>query len=273
MKLKHILLILLCLSIGNAAEAQLLKKLKQKAQEAAERSLLNKTDEVVSDKTDQALDSLITPDSNNPEDMLGEPIPAPPDNNVKVPDSYNFSYKVTMEIKKGERTKEMEYYLQPDEAYYVKKEVKDKYTQHVVYDIDIGREIYFVEMEGEKIISRKKMDLLTVAKLVGAYRDAPNREVKPIGSKNILGYNCEGYEITTDSGTTQVWITNEAPATMYRTLFEKRAEAPDSPFTKNTMIMETTFTSKEDRGRDYQMVCTQFQPENLVFNKDDYIEF
>jgi len=58
MKTKHIFTILLCLSIGTAANAQFFKKLKKKAERAAERTILNRTDREVSKTTDKALDSL-----------------------------------------------------------------------------------------------------------------------------------------------------------------------------------------------------------------------
>ncbi|MTE26071.1 DUF11 domain-containing protein [Winogradskyella ouciana] len=65
MKPKHILLTLLCLSIGYTAEAQLLKKLRKKAEAAVERTLLKKTDEVVSKKTGQVVDTLSTSKKKN----------------------------------------------------------------------------------------------------------------------------------------------------------------------------------------------------------------
>lgn len=60
MKLKHILLIVTCLAITPATQAQFLKKLKKKAENAAERTILNKTDEVVSKKTRKTIDDATT---------------------------------------------------------------------------------------------------------------------------------------------------------------------------------------------------------------------
>ena len=52
MKTKYILFLLTCFAISFNAEAQFLKKLKKKAQQAAERTILKKTDEVVTKKTE-----------------------------------------------------------------------------------------------------------------------------------------------------------------------------------------------------------------------------
>lgn len=315
MKTKSILILFLCLFMAGNAEAQLLKKLKKKAEQAVERTILKKTDEVVTEKTENAIDSITkkgekkdkknnkkdkktqetTSDdekaggildillSQTPKDVdggkensdissMGEPTPAPPDNNVKLPNSYQFAYQATIQVKSNQGTVETEYYLQPDETYYAEKSTDKDFTEYVVYDNERNMEVYFAEIEGEKLRARKKMDIFTKAKMVGAYRDAPNRTVKSIGNKSLLGYQCNGYEISTDAGITELWVTNEAPATLYGAMFEKRAEQPNSPFTKNTMIMEVVFTSKESADKNYQMVCTQIESKSINYNLNDYQE-
>ena len=251
MKTKHIILVLMCLLMGTNSDAQIFKKLKEK--------VFNKKE----NKQAKENDSLS-------KTMMGEPEPSPPDNNIKLPDSYNFSYHAIMQVKNNKGTVETEYYLQPDETYFAKKQVNSSFTEYVVYDNESNMEVHFAEIKGAKKSARKKMDIYTKAKMVGAYRDAPNRKVKSIDNKIILGYNCNGYEITTDAGTTLLWVTNEAPATMYSTMFTHRADKPDSPFTKNTMIMEVSFTSTEKPDKNYHMTFTRLQPNTLAFNNNDY---
>lgn len=315
MKTKHILTLLLCLFMAGHAEAQLLKKLKKKAEQAAERAILKKTDEVVTKKTENAIDSITKKDekknrkkdkgnnkkegsitdeekaggildillSQTPKDVgggkenndmssMGEPIPAPPDNNVILPDSYKFSYQATLQVKRNNNTSEAQYLLEPNKTYYAKKQSKSGFTEYIVYDNERSMEVYYAEIEGQKRQARKKMGILTKARLLGAYRDSPDKKVKPLGNKKILDFNCEGYEITTQSGTTQLWVTNEAPATLYAAMFEIRAKTPNSPFDKNSMIMEVDFTSNQSASKNYQMVCTKLQPKEMVFNKTDYID-
>ncbi|APY12494.1 hypothetical protein BWZ22_15270 [Seonamhaeicola sp. S2-3] len=60
MKSKNILLIMACLLITSTTQAQFLKKLKKKAEEAAERTILRKTDEAVSKKTEKTIDDVTT---------------------------------------------------------------------------------------------------------------------------------------------------------------------------------------------------------------------
>ncbi|RYH72580.1 hypothetical protein EVU94_12835 [Flavobacteriaceae bacterium 144Ye] len=58
MKTKLILLTFTFLLCGITAEAQLLKKLKKRAEQAAERTILKKTDEVVTKKTEKTIDDV-----------------------------------------------------------------------------------------------------------------------------------------------------------------------------------------------------------------------
>ncbi|GGW68631.1 hypothetical protein DFQ11_105156 [Winogradskyella epiphytica] len=56
MKTKHILFLIIGLLVGGNAEAQILKKLRKKAEQAAERTILRKTDEIVTKKTEKTID-------------------------------------------------------------------------------------------------------------------------------------------------------------------------------------------------------------------------
>lgn len=255
MKTRLIILSFLVLFSGFHADAQILKKLKKKVGS----KVFGKKE-----KKERAENDTLT------KKMMGKPEPAPPDNNIKLPDSYNFSYLATMQLKNSQGTVETEYYLQPNETYFAKKQVNSGFTEYVVYDNQRNMELYFAEIKGEKKSARKKIDIYTKAKMVGAYRDAPNRKVNSIDNKIVLGYNCKGYEIISDAGTTQLWVTNEAPATMYSAMFTHRADKPDSRFTKNTMILEVSFTSAEKPSKNYHMQFTQLQPNTLAFDNSDY---
>ncbi len=61
MKQRHMLLIFIGIGFFSNSEAQILKKLKKKAEQAVERTILRKTDEVVSDKTEKAIDAVVNP--------------------------------------------------------------------------------------------------------------------------------------------------------------------------------------------------------------------
>ncbi|GAA4809645.1 DUF11 domain-containing protein [Litoribaculum gwangyangense] len=72
MKTKHILLLVLTFCLSYNVEAQLLKKLKQKAEQAAERTILRKTDETVSKKTEEVIDDVANPNTDKQKDTKKE---------------------------------------------------------------------------------------------------------------------------------------------------------------------------------------------------------
>ena len=73
MKAKYFLLAILCLNIVNTSEAQFLKKLKKKAQNAAERSILKKTDEIVTEKTEKTIDDVTDGTEKEPDSTTKSP--------------------------------------------------------------------------------------------------------------------------------------------------------------------------------------------------------
>lgn len=72
MKIKYLLVLVMCLSFVDTTQAQFLKKLKKKAEQAAERTILNRTDEEVSKSTDKGID-MVTGNENPNNDDATEP--------------------------------------------------------------------------------------------------------------------------------------------------------------------------------------------------------
>jgi hypothetical protein len=276
MNTKLIILSVVFLFSGFSAKAQLLKKLKDAVKQGIE--AVDGTQETDNQKTEEGTDGKTGAPTNEtaaPSGMpgMGETIPAPPDNNIKLPESYSFSYRATVQIKNSKGTVEPVFYLQPDASYYARKQANDSITEYLVLDDQNNIAVFFAEFEGKKRRIHNRINLQTKATLIGAYRDAPEKEpVKTLESKTILGYQCQGYQISTEAGTTQLWVTDEAPASLFSTMFAYRTHQPGSPFSKSSMIMEVTFTSANAPEENYQMVCTALQPETLVLNKTDYQE-
>ena len=277
MKTKLIILSLVFLFSGYSAKAQLFKKIKdavnkgvEKMVEPNEKGKDGQTIEDVDGAPDAPTGEAST--ANGIPGMAMETFHAPPDNNIKLPDSYRFSYQATLRIENSKGTAEPVFYLQPDAPYYARKQTNNGLTEFVVLDNQINMVVLFGELEGKKRRMHNRMGLQTKATLMGAYKDAPEQEpVKAIESKTILGYNCQGYQISTEAGTTRLWITDEAPASLFSSLFAQRVLATiNAPFSEYSMIMEVDFTSANAPEKNYQMECTGLQPETLVLNKTDY---
>ena len=277
MKPKILLLSLLLLFTGVRTNAQLLKKLKNAVKQGVEvlEGDIDETDDKNTDKGSRKATAASPPankNASNPTAIPGmETIAAPQDQNVQLPDSYHFSYKATLKVTSSSGTVEPIFYLEPGASYYARNNTIKELTEYLVMDNQINMAVLFGEFQGQKRRIHNYFNLETKATLMGAYRDAPRTApVTPLKDKSILGYDCTGYQITTETGTTKLWITNQAPVTMFSTLFTYRSHLPDSPFTENSMIMEVVFDSASDPEKSYQMVCTALQPEKLVLRQSDY---
>lgn len=266
MKTKIILVLIALLFSSYNADAQLLKKLK-KALDGSESVEEEEVDKKRSKKKKKSSSK------NNDAELAKflEDVPTSPDNNVQLPDNYNFSYRATIQITTNNKTVEPVFYIQPNASYYARKNSNEEYTEYLVLDNERSLVVLFGEFVGEKMRLHNYMSLETKARLVGAFKDLPRKSPpKELGSKTILDYPCNGHQITTEAGTTEIWVTDKAPASIFTSLFETRATDTTSPFSKNSMIMEASYTSINNPEKNFRMVCTALQPEELVLKTADY---
>lgn len=195
-----------------------------------------------------------------------------PDKNVGPSDTYSFSHRVTMRITNARGTAEPVFYVQPGAPYYARQQTKNGVTQILVYDSDRNMAVLYAEKDGDKRTLHDRINIETKALLIGAYRDAPQEApVKSLGTKSILGYPSRGYEISTLAGTTEIWVTDEAPASLFSTMFRNRPNSKgEPPLDENSMILELNFTSARTPEDNYRMECTELQSDALTLKTSDY---
>lgn len=202
-----------------------------------------------------------------------EPSPAPqPDRNIAPSDAYSFSHRITMRVTSSRGTAEPVFYALSDAPFYARKQTQDGLTQFLVYDNERNLAVLYAEKDGEKRMAHNRISLETKAMLIGARRDAPQEApVRSLGSRTILGYTSQGYEISTLAGVTEIWVTDDAPASLFSTMFSNRANSRgESPLDESSMILELTFTSARTPKDNYHMVCTELQSESLTLKTSDY---
>jgi len=282
MKTKHILAIFLFLSISYSAEAQFFKKLKKKAQQAAERTILKKTDEVVSKKTEQAIDSATTsnPSKTNKNNNEG----SAPLNISKmfgggldvVPDTYKFSYVCTMKVTTNKDETEMKYLLEPNEKYFGNKMEDGQQNNITVIDMNNKLMVLFSDNGEQKTAMNLPMNNKTMSKYLKKAEQKANTfksdaKVTSIPGKTILGYYCKGYKITSNEGVTKIWLTDKTPVGFLGSM-SNMSNVPDGilPIGKNTMFMEMDHTSNNGKKNAFNMVCTAIDQQNLNINKSEY---
>jgi len=310
MKTRTLLLLILCVGLINAsAEAQFLKKLKKTAENAVERTVLNKTDQGVSQKTGEVIDETVSGGGNNDSNNQGaksdgsqssndqgstSETPTQEEQDAKankmmnmfgggldgVPDSYEFSYIVTYEITSDKDEINFEYYLEPNAPYFGNKTQDPRANSIIVYDLKKNFMVTFMDDGKQKMAMKMKMP--NMKKIQQKYGDKlfpeeqdNETQIIPIEGKTILGYNCSGYKIINKDGEGKVWFTNDAPVSLNGVFanFKKKPETgpyANMPFNEKTLIMEMEFQSSKKKKDNMIMKCVGLDEKAISIQKKDY---
>ncbi|WP_370480267.1 DUF4412 domain-containing protein [Tamlana flava] len=301
MKTKYFLFILIALALTFNAEAQFLKKLKKKAEQAAERTVLRKTDEVVSQKTEKTIDDVTegNQDEENKENTSSttnqtnntssgnnttrtqspnmNPLMGSGKNAAKnLPDTYAFDweFKTIMRTSENEEMN-MDYLIKPDASYFGMQMSSKEYQQMefmcIVVDSETETSATFMNANGQKMamISKHPNDLMK--------NEKENKfSYKEIGTKKILGYECYGIEIEDADYIGTIYFTLDAPIN-FRALFENSKSTPKGfdpallqVLKEEALIMEMDFKHKKKKKQNFTMTAQSLEKKKTVINTKEY---
>ena len=298
MKTKYILLILFSLGIAYNAEAQFLKKLKKQAENAAERTVLKKTDEIVTKKTEKTIDDVAEGNGNKTEETEEEmavtetsstqSIPSTPSMNPmmgagkvdtsSLPNSYDFNWEYQTEIVTSKNeTIEMNYLINTETTDYFGMEMSTEQTKgqgnvKMVMDTKNQKTIMFMEGNGQKMAQVTNLPEAKVDKNV------QNMSYKEIGTKTILGYECFGIQVEDPKYMATMYYTLDAPVT-FSSLFGmanmKNAPKGFDPaliqvLAEESLLMEMTATNKKKTKETFTMTAKSLTKKPTTIKKSDY---
>ncbi|RDK86965.1 DUF4412 domain-containing protein [Marinirhabdus gelatinilytica] len=284
--LKTLCTILFISSVSVNANAQFFKKLKKKAENAVERTVLNKTDREVSKETDKTIDGVIKGDKKKEkEEPTDEEKEAAEKNAMNIfggslegiPDSYEFQYIMDMKLTTHKDKMDMRYFIQPDASYFGNAIVDKRANSIIVYDMENQAMITFMDNGSQKMAMKTRMPFDEAAQKEMAKNDTNQEDVNitPLPSKTILGYHCKGYQIEQEDGVSKFYITNEAPVSFVG-VFSSIQQMPKSgynatvPFDENSMVMEMEFISNNRKRDNVHIICTNLAEKKFAINKADY---
>lgn len=96
---------------------------------------------------------------------------------------------------------------------------------------------------------------------------------RKIGNKTILGYLCDGYEITSSGGLVEIWITNEAPVGVIGDLSTLNLPTSLADFTpdwgQNAFFLEMTHRDPATNST-VVLKCTDLSKKSLEIDINDY---
>lgn len=265
-----ILLLLVTLLGIQTSQAQFLKKLGKRAQQAAENTVIRKTSNKVAEKTSKTMDKVfdvkMTPGNTNADLSL-------------LPDSYSFTwiYTLTTTHKKGDIS--IDYYLKENEDFFgFKPEINDQKAlgnMIMIMDQKIDMNIILIEQNGTK--TGTAMDIGNFSEsLEDPENDVSDYQFTELSSKEILGYNCLGYQMENDEYHIKMYVMPDAPVTLPNNMAGNQKNLPkgfDPKLLKkaeNSIMMQMDFTDKKKKKNNITIRCTSLEKKTMNFNISEY---
>ncbi|NBB88690.1 MAG: DUF4412 domain-containing protein [Bacteroidetes bacterium] len=209
------------------SEAQILNRLKRKAERAAEKRVEEEFDKALAEKVDEEFEKDSTrrdggdfggydrTESALADAIAGEYMDKFDMSDVELPETYTFDLKIEYEIKsEGEDPIYMAFIIPPDNEKYMgftgASDQED--FQYMIWDLERNVFVMYQENEGEKSL----MKLPNFASIAEADQEkqleASEMEIRKTGeTKTILGYTCEKYIIEDDKNYGEAWIADDFP--------------------------------------------------------------
>ncbi|MGM0545798.1 MAG: DUF4412 domain-containing protein [Bacteroidota bacterium] len=212
------------------AEAQIMNRLKDRAKKAA----ADKAEEKVAEQVEKAAQRAVERSWNAvfgemlTDTTSGQRIPFSMSSNVETEDAYSFTTITTMEIRtvddKGKEeppitmdmhfNEEGEYTGTGFESEEMKEEDGDLF---IIYDFKNAAMLMLMDNEGEKFSFaydwEQNFESEDSDSLYGEDVDWENmdewQDYKKIGSKNIMGYDADGYRSESDNEIIELWVTRD----------------------------------------------------------------
>ncbi|NRA92381.1 MAG: DUF4412 domain-containing protein [Psychroserpens sp.] len=256
-----------------STHAQLLKKLKQKAENALENAVLNKTESLIQQQTEKALDDVFTLPTNQ-KGMSAEDYMV---NTSEVPESYEFDWKYKLNFKtaKAKDNMSMTFYLKEDADYWGAGFDQDKTKIIMVYDTDRKILPMFMEAKGEKFISVTKLLDIEPNSQDNDF-DYDDYNITEIPGKTILSYQCKGYKMENDAYIFTLYITFDVSIS-FSDIYTKSKQVPQN-FNLNWLkdkdnegvLMEMIMVDKKKRKNNITATCVTLEKEAMKINKSAY---
>ncbi|SMO45722.1 DUF4412 domain-containing protein [Fodinibius sediminis] len=218
--------VLAVLTFSNSAEAQLLNRLKKKAKAAAEQKAEEKLSEQVELAARQAVEkSWNTVFGEVSADSSFGPLPFSMNSNVETEDVYNFDTATTMEITtvrsdgQAEPPAIMEMYFNEEELYtgtrFSSEEMKqDEGDLFIIYDLKHSAMVMLMENKNDKFSFAYDWEQ-SLENPLSEEEEINWEEVEEwqgytkIGTKNIQGFECDGYRSENSEGVVEVWVSRD----------------------------------------------------------------
>jgi len=272
-KLRTLFIAIAFLFLGTTTQAQFFKKLGKTAEKAAERAVLKKTEQKASEKTDKALDGIFNMEIGG---MMGNSNMDP----SVLPESYNYEWRYTMQTEHKKGNMKMHYYLKEGGTDFASRMEMQQQTMMggmlMVMDQDLGTTTILMNSNGKKhgqIISSPEIDLEDVS----IENSMDGYEFNEIGTKQILGYTCQGFQMENEDSKMTMYVAFDTPVSLNQVYGSDPKRLPKGfdpkwldKIGENSLMMEMDFQNKKKPKQSAKMRCVALEREPMSIQIADY---
>lgn len=271
--MKKLLIPILCLIFAiPSAEAQFLKNLKKKVQQKVENTVTDNISDKAAAEADNSLNKMWEMNA----DQMSFPMGSERVDPSLIPDTYNFDWEYTLSMETAEGDMDMTYHLKENAPYFGIR-MPQSPQMFMVMDTEKDLMLMFLDSEGNKMLTGTKLntEALNDSELDNPYEDA---EIKQIGTKEILGYSCQGYQTETEEYVFDFYITDEAEISFNEIYKANQKQAPkgfnpDWLKEGTGLMMHMEMKDKKDPAKNMTMTCTNLEKKDFAISKAGYQSF
>ncbi|MHA6278848.1 DUF4412 domain-containing protein [Salinimicrobium sp. CAU 1759] len=267
-KLIYLGLAIFLMAGTSTTEAQILKKLKKKITEKVEDAAVNNVSDKAAEKTDESLNKLWSQQVKNNQFSMGMDMVDP----SEIPESYNFDWIYTLEMNTSEGKMDMVYHIK-ENAPYVGVKIPEAENMFTVLDNNENMTVLYMNSEGNKMVMATRFE---VSEEEMAMNDSYGQmEFEEIGTKTILGYNCQGYRAEDEENIYTFYVTDEAGVSFRDIYHENQKNIPkglnaDWLIDGTGLMMEMQMQDKANPDKNVSMTCTGIEKKPFTINTSEY---
>lgn len=273
--MKKLILVLLSVVVcSTTAEAQFFKKLKKSVEDKVEQRVTEKISNKAADEADKHLENIMTANIGKAGlPMGGDRVPA-----EEIPASYTFDWEYTMSMKTEAGDMEMVYLFSSDHPNTAIR-MEQAAGMTIVQDYDNDLNVIYMSSGGQAMV--------TASRLPDADQDVDlemdysmeDFEIRRIGTIDILGYTCQGYEMENEDFLLTYYITDETEVSFSQLHMAQQQKNLPKGFDsnwfdmENAMVMGMDMKDKKNDNNPISMRVTKIEKTPTELRTADYQGF
>ena len=212
-KIFYLVLAIFFMAGTSNAEAQFLKKLKEKVEKKVEDAAIKNVSDKAAKETDKSLNNLWAKQLENSNFSMGMDMVDP----SEIPAGYDFDWEYTLQMNTSEGTMDMVYHIK-ENAPYVGIKIPQAENMFTVLDNKRNMTVLYMNSEGNKMVMATRFDVSEED--MEADNSYEEMKFEEIGTKTILGYECQGYRSENAENVFTFYVTDEAGVS-FRNLYQE----------------------------------------------------